>query len=505
MSFPQAGTFYRIRSVDFSTCLQLWDIHKERVVLRPLEEKDLQLWLFIKESGPGDRYKIMAAASATQSSNYLAITSPGDASQTRPPAPPTLVDDARASIWQIVKDEDDAYVLTTNGNAQRSLGKVQRHEAFLTVSEAGMLDSIKKRASNPPVTTPSERWQITEYWPSIPQNTNPNLNKLAVEALRADYHQKARENDLLPADGPQDLDKNPAASGNLFSSQDHNDYVMTSHSRDLSHPGPSFLATESENYNNKVPYNEHELPTTQPNTTFNQLEAVNHFLMNMPWMADPEVSMDVTALPPAWLSADKLLDESVGDNDSDAETVIDNEEPEPTNTLRLLTKTKPTKPSKKRKRRSTTHTKSKSNIIDVFESEGRPSQKQRITVNNGDSQEAPAQPLGRKRNPVYLFYEQLDHGPNHEPLGSDTYYRCFHGSKKIIKVTKQGKHTTGGLINHLKTSVPSMYRLYMHLYGRATPPTAMEIDIAAGRVKFSIQEANNYIVDAPHHQAKLAN
>ncbi|KAG6822614.1 hypothetical protein H0H92_013164, partial [Tricholoma furcatifolium] len=249
-----------------------------------------------------------AATRALRYPSYLAITVPGDASQTRPPAPPILVDDARASIWQIVKDKDDAYVLTTNGKAQR-YGKVQRHEAFLTVSEDGMLDSIKKRTSNCPVTTPSERWQITEYWPSIPQDTNPNLNGLAVEALRADYRQQVsqythrgncllsltvndKENDLLLADGPQDRDKNPAASGGLFPSQDENGYVMTSHSQDLSHPGPSFLATESGNYNNKVPYNEHELPT-QPNTTFNQLEAVNHFLMNMPWMADPEVSMDV--------------------------------------------------------------------------------------------------------------------------------------------------------------------------------------------------------------------
>ncbi|KAG6825747.1 hypothetical protein H0H92_002572 [Tricholoma furcatifolium] len=196
MSFPQPGTFYRIRSADFDTCLEVWDTDEELAVLRPLKETELQQWLFIKESGPGDRYKIMAAA--TQSlryPNYLTIATPGDASQPRPPAPPTLVDD-KASIWQITKDKDDAYVLTTNG-------KAPRHEAFLRVSEAGMLDSIEKRASNRQVTNRSERWQITEYWPSIPQDTyrirtlnggaleiNPNLNGLAVGAVRADYRQQ---------------------------------------------------------------------------------------------------------------------------------------------------------------------------------------------------------------------------------------------------------------------------------------------------------------------------
>ncbi|KAG6807280.1 hypothetical protein H0H92_008104 [Tricholoma furcatifolium] len=216
-------------------------------------------WRFIKQSGPGDRYKIMATAThSLHYPSYLTITALGDASQTRPPAPPTLVDDARALIWQIVKEKDNTYVLTTNGKAQ-FYGKIQHHEAFLTVSEAGMLDSIKKRASNCLVATPSKRWQIIEYWLSIPQDTNPNLNGLMVEALTGSAGHRQQENHLLLAYGP--------------------------------HLGPSFLANESENYSNKVPCNKDEL-CTETNTTFNQLEAVNHFLMNMPWLADPVMRLD---------------------------------------------------------------------------------------------------------------------------------------------------------------------------------------------------------------------
>ncbi|KAG6804910.1 hypothetical protein H0H92_014678 [Tricholoma furcatifolium] len=111
MSFPQPETFYRIQSADFRTCLEIWDTNEDPAVLRPLEETELQQWLFIKQSGPGERYKIMAAA--TQSlrfPSYLAITEPGEASQPRPPAPPILADEAQASIWQISKDKDDSYV-----------------------------------------------------------------------------------------------------------------------------------------------------------------------------------------------------------------------------------------------------------------------------------------------------------------------------------------------------------------------------------------------------------
>ena len=60
-----------------------------------------------------------------------------------------------------------------------------------------------------------------------------------------------------------------------------------------------------------------------------------------------------------------------------------------------------------------------------------------------------------------------------------------------------------------------MFRLYHHLNERTTAPTTKEIDIAAGRVQLSFQEANTYvtdlekktadIVDALRHQTELTN
>ncbi|KAG6907362.1 hypothetical protein DXG01_009215, partial [Tephrocybe rancida] len=83
-------------------------------------------------------------------------------------------------------------------------GKDVRHEAFLKVSGAGMLDSVQRRVSNHLVNR-SERWNIVEYWPSVTQDTyrirsliggalevNPDLNRLLIGIVRRDHHQEAR-------------------------------------------------------------------------------------------------------------------------------------------------------------------------------------------------------------------------------------------------------------------------------------------------------------------------
>ncbi|KAG6809823.1 hypothetical protein H0H92_014606 [Tricholoma furcatifolium] len=182
MSFPQQGMFYRIQSADLETCLELWNTSEERAVLRPSRETDLQQWLFVKQSGPGAKYKILAAA--TQSlryPHYLSITA--EHSNTLQ-STVTLTDDTQASLWQISRDRDGLYALTTNG-------KDPQHETFLRVNEAGMVNNR------------SERWKITEFWSSVPQDTyrirslnggalgiNSNLNGLAVGPAGRDFHQE---------------------------------------------------------------------------------------------------------------------------------------------------------------------------------------------------------------------------------------------------------------------------------------------------------------------------
>ncbi|KAG6809520.1 hypothetical protein H0H92_015933 [Tricholoma furcatifolium] len=186
MSFPQPGTLYRIQSIDFDTCLHVWDISKNVAVLRPLKETNLQQWLFIKESGPDGRYKIMAAATQSlRSPRYLTLKEAGGATYPRSAAPPVVGPIAPASIWEISKENDGSYVLTTSG-------KNAGYEAFLRVSETGMLDSVEREVSNDPSQNCSERWQILEYWPAVPRDTyrirtlnggaleiNPNLDGLS--------------------------------------------------------------------------------------------------------------------------------------------------------------------------------------------------------------------------------------------------------------------------------------------------------------------------------------
>jgi hypothetical protein len=41
-NFPEPNILYRIQSTDFETCLELWDVEEEAVVLRTLKDTDLQ-------------------------------------------------------------------------------------------------------------------------------------------------------------------------------------------------------------------------------------------------------------------------------------------------------------------------------------------------------------------------------------------------------------------------------------------------------------------------------
>ena len=49
------------------------------------------------------------------------------------------------------------------------------------------------------------------------------------------------------------------------------------------------------------------------------------------------------------------------------------------------------------------------------------------------------------RNPIYFFYEVVERNKNGE-LGNpgDTHYRCLHGTKQIVTVTKKMKHCLTG-------------------------------------------------------------
>ena len=120
---------------------------------------------------------------------------------------------------------------------------------------------------------------------------------------------------------------------------------------------------------------------------------------------------------------------------------------------------------------------------------------------------------GGKRNPIYLFYEQVDVNQDGK-VGEegDKHYKCYHGNRKTLTITKQMKtslngmfdidifhifeiiwQTGQGLIGHLKTSFPHMYQLYLVMKGNNTPPTLDEIMYALGKKPFDSSIHANYI------------
>ncbi|KAF8154307.1 hypothetical protein B0H34DRAFT_818876 [Crassisporium funariophilum] len=108
---------------------------------------------------------------------------------------------------------------------------------------------------------------------------------------------------------------------------------------------------------------------------------------------------------------------------------------------------------------------------------------------SGGDGEAPApqpatsgtrKPAQEKRNPIYLFYEQVTQDGHGKSKPGSKYYKCYHGNRKTLVITKAMKGNLNGLIGHLK-HFPSMERLYLVLKSRSEPPTPNEIAITSGK------------------------
>ncbi|THH21580.1 hypothetical protein EUX98_g8361 [Antrodiella citrinella] len=102
-----------------------------------------------------------------------------------------------------------------------------------------------------------------------------------------------------------------------------------------------------------------------------------------------------------------------------------------------------------------------------------------------------------RRPAIYYFYEEVLNDALGRPGNAgDNHYRCYHGDKRIITVTKAMKRSqtseislqlaaSFSLINNLKKVSPEMHKLWQLLKNRITqkslPPTADELLVAAGR------------------------
>jgi hypothetical protein len=118
------------------------------------------------------------------------------------------------------------------------------------------------------------------------------------------------------------------------------------------------------------------------------------------------------------------------------------------------------------------------------------------------------------RNPIYYFYEKVERGAN-GTLGNmgDKHFRCHHGNKKILTITK-AMHcslngllmflykkyvspSSAGLIGNLKSCSPPMFRLYNILKERQDRKDGTisqeEIDIASGKTDLNSSMAADFV------------
>ncbi|KAF8184311.1 hypothetical protein K438DRAFT_2161513, partial [Mycena galopus ATCC 62051] len=99
------------------------------------------------------------------------------------------------------------------------------------------------------------------------------------------------------------------------------------------------------------------------------------------------------------------------------------------------------------------------------------------------------------KNPIYLFYETVTKNENGN-VGDpgDKHYKCRHGNRKIITITRVMRYNVTKLVNHLESSFPIMYRLFLALYTRKDEcPTQAEIDLAQGNVPADTAAAKVYL------------
>ncbi|KAJ8515669.1 hypothetical protein ONZ45_g6946 [Pleurotus djamor] len=98
-----------------------------------------------------------------------------------------------------------------------------------------------------------------------------------------------------------------------------------------------------------------------------------------------------------------------------------------------------------------------------------------------------------RRNPIYHFYEEVPVGADGRSNVGDKHFKCYHGHRKILTITKAMRYSLNGLTGHLKTHFPAMYRLYLVLKFRTTGPTDSEIAIAHAETVLDAETAATYV------------
>ncbi|KAF9063150.1 hypothetical protein BDP27DRAFT_1335608 [Rhodocollybia butyracea] len=127
-------------------------------------------------------------------------------------------------------------------------------------------------------------------------------------------------------------------------------------------------------------------------------------------------------------------------------------------------------------------------------------QKGSVTLGEVEDEEAPRQfsvstnKKSKTSNPIYLFFELVDRNEAGDPgTPGDKHYKCFHGKRKTLTITKAMKSSLNGLTMHLKNHFPPMYRLWEVLHQQKKIPTAEEVNIACGKTTLDAQSATAFL------------
>ncbi|KAF8071963.1 hypothetical protein FPV67DRAFT_1412468, partial [Lyophyllum atratum] len=102
-----------------------------------------------------------------------------------------------------------------------------------------------------------------------------------------------------------------------------------------------------------------------------------------------------------------------------------------------------------------------------------------------------------KRNPIYLFYEEvLVNEKGEVGKEGDKHYKCYHGNRATFTISKAMNYSLNGLTGHLKSTFKPMYQLYLVLYARSRDgiqPTPEEVLYASGQQAFDPSIHAEYI------------
>ncbi|KAF7358474.1 Transposase-like protein [Mycena venus] len=107
--------------------------------------------------------------------------------------------------------------------------------------------------------------------------------------------------------------------------------------------------------------------------------------------------------------------------------------------------------------------------------------------------QVPKRKESKKTNAVYFFFEEVDCDADGSKEEDTKYYKCRHGNRKVVKVTKKMKGNLSTLVGHLQRTFPAHYRLCEVLNKRPTPPTSDEIAIANGRKAMDPTTSKKYL------------